>query len=128
MGSWEWGGLRGAVGAGLPTRNDQNVLYFLANIGEQGKAVYPAHPFLQGNTTLFSHFWWAALLLRLPSVPPFPTSHFAVPPWISIFCIVYLMVAETSNFQLPTFRFPLSIPHFALCSMHVPLYVLMGGT
>ena len=40
------GGLREAVGAGLPTRNDQKALYFLAKRGLQGKTVYPATPFL----------------------------------------------------------------------------------
>ena len=47
------GGLREAVGAGLPTRNDQKALYVLAKRGEQGKRLYPAHQFLQGNTIHF---------------------------------------------------------------------------
>ena len=51
MGSWEWGGLREAVGAGLPTRNDQKALYFLAKRGGQGKPFYPAHPFFVGFST-----------------------------------------------------------------------------
>ena len=96
--------------------------------GVPGKTVYPAHPFLQGNIMLFGHFWWAALLLRLPSVPPFPTSHFSFPPWIFHFLHGLPHGSKTFNFQLATFRFPLSISHFSLCSVHVPLYILMGGT
>ena len=45
------GGLREAVGAGLPTRNDQKALYFLAKMGWQGKPFYPATPFLVGFST-----------------------------------------------------------------------------
>ena len=45
------GGLREAVGAGLPTRNDQKALYFLAKRGEQSKPFYSAHPFFLGFST-----------------------------------------------------------------------------
>ena len=44
------------------------------------------------------------------------------------FCMVYLMVAKTFHFSLSTFRFAFSFSHFPLCSVHVPLYILMGGT
>ena len=49
------GGLREAVGAGLPTRNDQKALYFLAKRGGQGKTVYPAHPFFAATAAGFGH-------------------------------------------------------------------------
>ena len=40
---------------------------------------------------------------------------------LSTFCMVYLMVAKAVNFQLPTFRLPLPIPHLSLCSVRVQL-------
>ena len=40
--------------------------------------------------------------------------------------MVYLKVAKTFNFELTTFRYQLHIPNFSLCSVHVPLYILMG--
>ena len=45
------GELREAVGAGLPTRNDQKALYFLAKRGGQCKTVYTARQFLVGFST-----------------------------------------------------------------------------
>ena len=49
------GGLREAVGVGLPTRNDQKALYFLAKRRLPGKTVYPATSFLAAAAAGFGH-------------------------------------------------------------------------
>ena len=84
--------------------------------------------FLQGNTIHFGNFWWAALLLRLPSVPPFPTSHFSFPPWIFHFLQDLPHGSENVQLSVAHVSFPAFHSHFSLCSVHVPLYILMGGT
>ena len=44
------------------------------------------------------------------------------------FRMFYLMVAKTLHFPFSRFRFVLPISHFPFRSVHVPLYILMGGT
>ena len=43
------------------------------------------------------------------------------------FRMFYLMVAKTLHFPFSRFRFVLPISHFPFRSVHVPLYILMGG-
>ena len=65
---------------------------------------------------LFGYFWWAALLLRLPSVPPFPTSHFSLPPWTVHF--LYGLPHGSENIQLLT-------SHVSFPAFHFPLFTLL---
>ena len=61
---------------------------------------------------LFGHFWWAALLLRLPSVPPFPTSNFPSPPWIAHFS--HVLPHGSENIALSIFQVSFRASHFPL--------------
>ena len=65
---------------------------------------------------LFGNFWWAALLLRLPSVPPFPTSHFSFPPWTVHF--LYGLPHGSENI-------PLLTSHVSFPAFHFPLFTLL---
>ena len=85
-------------------------------------------PLFARNYNAFGSFLVGSPAPTASLCPPTPNFNPFIPSLHFHFCMVYLMVAKTFNFQLPTFRFPLSISHFALCSVHVPLYILMGGT